>query len=169
MFGTPRNMSPTSWEYTDEQTREQFHATWAQLTATPNLWLTESPLPNTSRLVKLTHDLFNIVYFITDRAHTPGLPTVLQTKIWLAYTFPGISQWENVIVTTGKSKGGTAADLKLTHFIDDRPKNCVEVQAAVPDCHVYMCNATWNKTDPWPGEKRVKDFDEFADIVRRRK
>jgi hypothetical protein len=67
----------------------------------------------------------------------------------------------------GYEKGPLAAALKYDYFIDDRPKNCLDIQKAVPTCKVYLKNSSHNLSfdAEAAGLTRVRDFDEFAIII----
>ena len=66
------------------------------------------------------------------------------------------------------NKGPLAAALHMDYFIDDRPKNCLEILSAVPTCLVYLKESSHNANYKAPKSiTRVKDFNTFAEEVLR--
>jgi hypothetical protein len=79
------------------------------------------------------------VYFITTR---PGKLSKVQTEIWLegcGYNVPTV-----LIAPSPQAKALLAAGLGLTHMIDDRTENCVEIRRASPQTQVFCLSAGWN-------------------------
>ena len=60
-----------------------------------------------------------------------------------------------------------AQALKYDYFIDDRPKNCLAVQAASPNTKIYLNYAShnWDFDAEKHGMTRVANVNEFAKIV----
>lgn len=165
-FGVPTDdRLPVDWAWSNMGwTKDQESALWQQLHDTPDFWTTLKPIKTVDpelvrRLSKNTS-----LYFPTARAQAIGtLSTRDQCARWLLNEF-GIL-FPTVIVST--EKGPLAAALKYDYFIDDRPKNCVEVKAARPQCKVFMSDASHNQSTTLDGIPRVSGFNEFAEIVLR--
>jgi uncharacterized HAD superfamily protein len=143
-------------------TKEEVNKTWEAVKKTRNFWLNlgreKGVSAQTLRRMAKTNDLV----FITARAQTKGYSVQQQSAAWLALEFG--MKWPTVIEES--YKGPLAAALHLDYFIDDRPENCWEIAQAVPTCLVYLKNLPHNADFKAPKRiTRVKDFNEFADIV----
>lgn len=157
----PIGTIPDSWEWNNfDLTKEQHDAVWEKIRETFNFWKKIDPMsgasPKLLRRIVADHK----VVFITARVESDGDSVQRQTAAWLDDTF-GI---EYPTVLASYDKGPLAAALKLDAFIDDRPKNIIEIKQAVPTCQMYLKNSGHNQT--WIGDAiRVKDFNEFAKII----
>jgi hypothetical protein len=148
----------TSWAFESLGiTQEEEKIFWRHVDNTPNWWLGLRPMPHTLTLPELVRN--HRCVFITNRQDGSGMPIEMQTTSWLRANF-GLSE-PTVLIC--KNKGPVVHGLDLDFYIDDRPKNCDEVQAYARDCRVYMCDATYNITDPFP--LRVPNFDAFARLI----
>lgn len=163
LFGKPEvGVLPHDWNMSGILTKEEVSKSWDAIKNTRNFWLNLSrekgvTSQNLRRMAK-TNDLI----FITARTQTKGYSVQQQSAAWLALEFA--LKWPTVIEES--NKGPLAAALHLDYFIDDRPENCLEILEAVPKCKVYLKNLTHNADfKPWKGITRVRDFNEFAEIV----
>jgi uncharacterized HAD superfamily protein len=120
-----------------------------------DFWLSLERLPNTNQLAKREPQLE--YFFITSRFSTIGLPTTYQSEMWLKQQY-GLKA---PFVIVSSEKGKEAAKLDLTHFIDDRAENCVEVKDAVPGCQVAVFDTTYNRHLKDPRILRVTDFNQW--------
>ena len=166
-FGRPAlGTKPIDWEWSNaELSREEIGSLWVDVSNSLNFWenLPRDPGASVIGMHKLKHiaDLF----FITARAETKGESTQFQSARWLDYNFA--LTYPTVIVD--KNKGPIAAALGLNYFVDDRPKNCLEIKEAVPECEVFLKRACHNLDYAAPEWMKVVDsFDEFAEILYRR-
>jgi 5'(3')-deoxyribonucleotidase len=164
LYGVDENLRPTSWEWDDvNMTEEMVNGVWKEIFATENFWCHVGTEPGASmeRLRRL--DKHCKLYFPTARAFVPGYDVGWQSSWWLVNNF-GL-RFPTVIVSN--EKGPLAAALKYDYFIDDRPKNCLEVKAARPECKVFLKTSTHNlKFDLSDrGILRIENFDAFADLV----
>ena len=166
MYGRPPlGTMPIDWEGSNLQvTPDEYKAFWTEATTVWNLWEFLEPLPSfdhdTKRLLYSTnarHDVF----FVTNRFPTLGKTPMKQTKAWL-HNVAGILQ-PNVMLA--KDKGPMASVLELDAFLDDRPKNCLDVLAARPAARVYLCNSSHNQPFSDPRIPRVKDLKEFLNLI----
>jgi hypothetical protein len=164
-FGRPSlGTKPIDWEWSNvELSQVEIGSLWKDISDSENFW-EKLPIDPGASMLSM-HKLKNIadLVFITARNNTKGNPTQYQCAKWLDFNF-GLS-YPTVIVD--KNKGPIAAALKLDYFIDDRPKNCWEIQDAVPTCKVFLKDACHNLNfnlgyRPLP---RVRDFDTFANLV----
>ena len=152
----------SDWDFKDIMTKEEVSKSWEAVKNTRNFWLNlrreKGVTSQNLRSMAKTNDLI----FITARAHTKGYSVQQQSAAWLALEFA--LKWPTVIEED--RKGPLAAALHLDYFIDDRPSNCLEILEAVPKCKVYLKNLPHNADfKPWKGITRVRDFNEFAEIV----
>jgi uncharacterized HAD superfamily protein len=159
--GTPADsLIQTSWSFDSLGiTREQESRMWRKIDAIPNWWLNHDKLPNTELLPELCAK--HRVIFITNRKDGTGWPIEDQTKIWLKRNFGVVNT--NVILSD--AKGPVAVGLKLDYFIDDRPKNVLEVIAEAPATRVFLQDGSYNQE--CKGVDRVVSFNEFVEVIRR--
>jgi hypothetical protein len=116
-------------------------------------------------LVRLLHDATTMV-FPTARFATRGAPVAHQSARALRNQY-GI-EYPTVIV--GDNKGPLAGALEYDYFIDDRPKNVLEVKAARPECKVFLADSCHNRgtgTMTVLGGKGIPRIDGFNDFAKR--
>jgi 5'(3')-deoxyribonucleotidase len=166
MYGRPPlDTMPVDWEGSNLQvSAEEYKAFWTEAAKTYNLWLALEPLPAFNytamkllQYLDTKHDLF----FVTNRFKTPGLSPSKQTKAWLRIE----ADLNSPTVVLAKEKGPMASVLELDAFIDDRPKNVLDVLAARPCCKVYLCDSSHNKAFNDPRIPRVASFNAFAKLI----
>jgi 5'(3')-deoxyribonucleotidase len=156
------------WEWnglgkTPEDTQTIIDGVWAEILNTENFW---EELPIEAGVDPwLVSDLNHKakVYFPTARAICRGRDVGEQSAYWLRKNF--MLPFPTVFVSD--QKGPLASALKYDYFIDDRPKNCVEVKKARPECKVFMKTAGHNTGVVLPDIPRIEGFNEFAAIVLR--
>jgi len=167
IYGRPQpETKPVDWEWSNfGLSKEEQGVVWDRIINTFNFWekLMVEPGADRISMVRLLQDGHDLV-FITARAKTSGYTVQEQSARWLNKNF-GIS-YPTVIVDT--NKGPLAAALKLDYFVDDRPKNCWEIQDAVPTCKVFLKNSSHNVNQDlgYRPLERVKDFNEFVNKVK---
>jgi 5'(3')-deoxyribonucleotidase len=167
LHGVDPKLRPSDWEWTGlgktpEETVKITEDVWAAIIANPYFWTELEVEPGASVDLVQRLELKTKLYFPTARAVTAGGVDVgFQSAQWLLNNFDIL--FPTVIV--GDKKGPLANALKYDYFVDDRPKNCVEVKAARPECQVFLKTASHNTTIVLPGIERVENFDEFARIV----
>ena len=125
-----------------------------------DFWLSLERLPNTSQLGKLQNELE--YFFITSRFNTVGLPTNYQSEAWLKKQY-GLKA---PFVIVSQEKGKLAAELELTHFIDDKAENCVAVKDTVPSCQVAVFDASYNRHLKDPRILRVTNLNNWLKEIR---
>jgi 5'(3')-deoxyribonucleotidase len=161
----PLGTAPIDWEGSNLQlTPEETTQSWIEVAKVKNFWSSLKPLPSfdletmllLTKLVAL-HDVF----FVTNRFDTPGASPLKQTKYWL-YLHASI-QAPNVLIA--KEKGPMASVLQLDVFIDDRPKNLIDVLAARPNAKIYLADSSHNQNFNDPRFPRVKDLKEFLKLI----
>jgi hypothetical protein len=109
------------------------NAVWERIRATENFWTSLKPID--PQAVQRLHALMLRhrweVVFITQRPSTAGETVQRQTQRWLVqqgFDMP------SVLVIAG-SRGAAAQAMRLTHHVDDSPRNCLDVKSdssAVP-------------------------------------
>jgi hypothetical protein len=99
---------------------------WREIQNTPNFWLTLHPIEEDC--IRRIHELMLQhaweVFFITQRPSTAGATVQRQTQQWLVrqgFDLP------SVLLISG-SRGGAAAALGLTYYVDDNPQNCLDIR-----------------------------------------
>ena len=138
-------------------TKEEENKMWRTIDVTPNWWLNHQPMPDTDLLPELNEK--HRVVFITNRKDGTGWPIEDQSKHWIKRNF-GIF---NPTVIISDNKGPLADGLNLHYFIDDRPKNILDVITYAGRTEVYLQDGTYNQE--MVGVDRVKNFNEFASII----
>lgn len=157
----PIGTEPIDWEWSNlGMTKEQMDEAWAEVRQTYNFWDSLSKEKGATRDQMEQLDSQHNLYFITARLATTGDSIQHQSCRWLLNEF-GLA-FPTVLVTY--DKGPLAAALKLDYFIDDRPKNVIEIANAVPTCKVFLKNSTHNASyeSPYP---RIATFDDFVKLV----
>lgn len=167
-FGRPAlGTQPVDWEWSNfGLSKDEQDAVWADIKSEPYFWetLDAEKGADPSKLHAL--DILHTVYFPTARVNVNGPdPAARQSARWLRNGF-GI-RFPQVFAAFDKKPMALA--LKYDYFIDDRPKNCIDIQDALPQCKVYLKDSSHNQTFVCGGPNnnftRVKDFNEFADII----
>ena len=164
LYGVPElDAQPIDWEWSNfPVNKEQHGKIWDRIKNTRNFWLNLDRAKGVSsqnmRALAKLHDLV----FITARVPSKGFSVQQQSAAWLSLNlglkYPTVIEESN--------KGPLAAALHLDYFVDDRPKNCLEILGAVPTCLVYLKESSHNASFKAPKSiTRVKDFNEFAEIV----
>lgn len=158
-YGVDPSLRPTSWEWDDvNMTADMVKGTWDDIIAIENFWETLDVVQGVEP--RLIQSLDNNVklYFPTARALVKGDDVGKQSARWIRNKF-GIDI-PTVIVSS--EKGEMAKALKYDYFIDDRPKNCLDIKAALPDCQVFLANASHNQAFSDPRIPRVSGVNNFA-------
>jgi 5'(3')-deoxyribonucleotidase len=163
-FGRPElGTKPVDWAWSNfGLSKEEQEEVWGAICSAPNFWerLAVENGASYSSMEKLRSRKDVDLVFITARAVTAGNSVQEQSCRWLLNNF-GVP-FPTVIVDT--NKGPLAAALKLDYFIDDRPKNCWEIQDAVPTCKVFLKNSSHNVNQDlgYRPLERIEDFDAFV-------
>lgn len=163
-YGIDPTLRPTSWEWDGlEMTADRVDGTWETVLHTPNFWETLEVIPGVDRQAVRDLDAHTKLYFPTARAVLHGgIDVGKQSARWLENNF-GL-RFPTVFVSA--EKGPLASALKYDYFIDDRPKNLVEVKKAHPACKVFLQNASHNASfENPPDMPRVSSVNEFVNIV----
>jgi 5'(3')-deoxyribonucleotidase len=165
-FGRPElGTAPIDWEWSNVlPSKEEQALVWSDALALPDFWETLDRDPGASFESLQALDKMFTLYFPTARVETKtGMPVRKQSAKWLIEKF-GV-QYPTVIVAY--EKGPMATALKYDYFVDDRPKNCLDIQKALPNCKVFLKSASHNLLYDAVanGLIRVASFDEFAKIV----
>lgn len=164
-FGVDPTLRPTSWEWDDcDMSADKVDGTWNEIIHNrPNWWETLDVEAGVDRL--LLHQVFNRtkMFFPTARANNVGRPVEIQSMRWLFQKLDIL--YPNVIVSG--EKGPLASALKYDYFIDDRPKNCIDIKQASPSTKVFMKTASHNTSFDLSdkGIPRIANFNEFAKVV----
>lgn len=165
LFGdgwTPRDI--TTWNYAKDQygyTREEDKEAWSLVKASPTFWFDLPPLEGAEKFLTDLLDLPHDVYFITNRM---GTHVKIQTEEWLyAHGFRDVP---TVLISADKDL--ICEGLGITHYIDDKQENCVDV-SGVPNVSTYMLAQSWNRqvnvftNQPIP---RINTLQEFMDVIK---
>jgi 5'(3')-deoxyribonucleotidase len=136
---------------------------WAEIKSMNNFWMKLGVEPGADWELLQELEKKHVVYYPTARVNTVGYHAGQQSAAWLSQRF-GI-QCPTVIAAY--EKGPLARALKYDFFLDDRPKNCIDIQAALPNCRVFLKDSSHNQDFDagLNGFTRVKDFNEFANII----
>jgi 5'(3')-deoxyribonucleotidase len=123
----PHTEEPPCWAYPTAIgfSEEDERAAWNSVKNDPGFWLTLDPLFEAQQALSVLSTMYNVgheVYFMTTRM---GVHPHLQSMTWLE-----LNGFPNASVLISSNKGPVAQGLALTHFIDDKPENCFDVDAA---------------------------------------
>lgn len=155
---------PVDWEWSNlGMSREQQDALWEDVKATWSFWTTLDVEPGVDFPLLQQLENKHSVFYPTARIEVAG-KTVAQQSAWWLNNRLGV-RFPTVIASY--EKGPLAAALKYDFFLDDRPKNCLDIQKACPNCRVFLKDSSHNQTfnEKEHGFTRVKDFNEFAKII----
>lgn len=161
----PEIFEPPCWEYATVYgyTKDEDRAAWKEITSDPIFWRRLSVLPGAQEFLNNLDDARHAVYFITSR---PGIATKHQTETWLRNF---VLNPTVLIAKSSEHKGIIARGLELTHFLDDKPENCLAVKEHTIECHVYLLDARYNRwadLDPrYADIVRIYDLDKFARVI----
>lgn len=145
---------PESYGYTD---LEVSYA-WQTIKLGGAFWYSLKPYRDTSTALGILSDLMmhgDDVYFITAR---PGINAKLQTENWIRERFPHLTR-PTVTVLITPHKGLAARTLDLTHYIDDRWENCLDV-AAAGKTKTFLMDRPWN----WGNDADRRDITRVSSI-----
>lgn len=157
-------VEPPCWEYATHYgyTIEQDRAVWHYITHDGDFWRRLAPYPGADDFLWWLDTVADEVYFITTR---PGLRVKEQSEEWLMAH--GCDR-PTVLIARGE-KGMLATGLQLTHFLDDRPENCLSVAEQSGDTRVYLLEQrynAWATSDPrYARITRVPNLDAFQQAV----
>lgn len=145
------------WEIEAGLSKADESRVWKEIITSPTFWY-ELPTHKGAKefLANLNDFYYNHdIYFITSR---PGAGAKSQTEMWLT-SF----RFQNPTVLISSQKGLCAKALKLTHYIDDRIENCLDVKAEAFNTNGYMLARPWNTT--LDGIPRLNNLEEFLQIL----
>jgi len=165
-FGRPEpGTLPVDWEWSNfGLSKDEQSAVWGDIKSDPYFWQMLSVEEGVSARLLAELEQKHTVYYPTARVDANlGASAAKQSAYWLRKKF-GI-QFPAVFATYDKKPMALA--LKYDYFIDDRPKNCLDIQSALPNCKVYLKDSSHNAAFDAEanGLTRVRDFDEFAKII----
>lgn len=162
--------TPPCWNYAPVYgyTREEDSRTWVAIRDSPDFWMSPDPLPAALpflwALQASDRRTAPEYYFITTR---PGASVKYQTERWLQ----NLGFYNPTVLITRGDKGQLAAGLGLTHFIDDRPENCLDVRAARGErCRVFLLDARYNRAQQdecrLAGIEVIPSLSAFQEVLR---
>ena len=92
----------------------------------------------------------------------------IQTARWIARNTGLV--WPTVLVAKdANNKAALGAALGLDVFVDDRLKNCLEMEIEVPKCRIFLHTASHNVNEPITCLPRVGSLAEMWRILDERK
>jgi len=149
----------TCWNWPTDQygyTKEEYKSAWEQVWASDKFWAQLTPYPDTIRFFKSIRPISDDIYFITQRA---GRSVKRQTENWLKRYGAG----EIPTVLISGDKAGCCEALGITHYIDDKDENCLDVQSK-SGANVTMLARGWNHEQI--GIPRIDKLEEWVEEVR---
>ncbi len=156
-FGKPRPAINT-WNYSTDQfgyTKDQDRAAWKAVMASGSFWRDLPPYKDTLEFLTTLRLMPVRVTFITSRV---GQDVLGQTQSWLdANGFP------HAQVIISSNKGDTCRRIGVTHYIDDKNENCLDVFNKNPGLRVVMYAQPWNQEQP--GIMRIDKLGTFLDLI----
>lgn len=155
-----------TWNYPEHfgYSAAEVSAVWEDIKDDANFWVDLNDYPQTRVVLAQLQDLSTYggsadVYFITAR---PGIDAKVQTEEWLLEMGFG-----EPTVLMSSAKGLCARALNLTHYIDDRWENVVDVRTYNPTTKVFLLTQPWNANNDAAAEgvTRVSSVLEFVQPV----
>ena len=140
----PRPYEPPCWEFPRHcgYTLDEDRKAWTAVAADEYFWERLLMYPSAGwpyqRLMEWSILGAHDVYFMTNRK---GLHVKQQTERWLRCRYNGRAV-PTVLITDNKPYAAIA--LHLDALIDDYHQNTQEMALAVPTCHTYLLNRSWN-------------------------
>lgn len=167
-YGRPAiGSAPIDWEWSNVlPDKNEQAAVWSDALDNAHFWENLEVNAGVTPAVVQELDQKHTLYFPTARVETKtGMSVRKQSAYWLQER---LGVWFPTVIVAYE-KGPMATALKYDYFIDDRPKNCLDIKAALPNCKVYLKDASHNRQFQilhHPSiEGTVKTFDEFAKII----
>lgn len=154
-----RYARPVDWAWSNfDINPEEMKACFAECAKIPDFHRGLEILPGVDERLVNRLSIATSMVFPTARFDTLGHSTQYQSAQWL---------WDNFnirfpTVIVANDKGPLAAALKYDYFIDDRPKNVLEVKEARPECKVFLADSCHNQNFNHPDIQRVSGFNSFA-------
>lgn len=147
----PALEDPPCWDYetTYGYTEAHIEQAWRAIRADGEFWALLDPYPGVRGFLdwlwrevahaNWTQGSSHEVYFITAR---PGHRAKDQAELWLKHHgFAG----KVPTVLMAQDKGRIAADLKLTHVLDDKPDHIEDVRAYHGRCTAVLLDRAYNR------------------------
>lgn len=137
---------PTAYGYTKANENEA----WDRINKSEDFWASLRPMFGAQAFLQelaFCRGAGHEVYFMTTRT---GESPHLQSAFWIQQH--GFSQ--PTVAICRNNKGGMAQTVGLTHFIDDKPDNCLSVRGACPDARIFLLRREWNT---WFHDKAAAD------------
>jgi 5'(3')-deoxyribonucleotidase len=156
--------APVDWDWSNwKLSKEELDGLWFDLSQTENFWIGLKPEPGIDNAQLKRLEKKNNLVFPTARALCPGFPVGFQSALWLQMHTGLLAP----SVFVSYNKGGLARELKYDYFIDDRPKNVIEVKEAVPECRVFLQDSSHNQTfdEVKYGIVRVRHVNDFMNTI----
>ena len=143
------NFLPQNWSWSDVMTADQWTAIWNELMAVEDFWVHLSELPGVRDLHSfLAKNNDAQVYFITSRADSAGMSTLVQTTQWLEQRnlWPRVDR-SIVIVTNAADKWKHIKALEIPWFLDDYLPTIVQIQSICESTCGVVFDAPYNQDD----------------------
>jgi 5'(3')-deoxyribonucleotidase len=154
LFGEPIDWHMSNWFASDRQ----FEEAWHQHCRIPNFYRMLVPVPDVYKISWRWFANKHLLYFLTNRPCTAGLPIEVQTADWLRnYLY-----LSHPTVIVSDDKGSLAKALKLDVFIDDKPENLLEVCSANPSTRLYLMDCLHNRSRDMSCMTRVNCLVDFV-------
>lgn len=149
----PRPFAIPTWYYSEfyGYTKEEMTGVWEKIKTSQIYWNCLKPYVGVEDFLGTVSGI--PTYFITDRA---GPNVKAQTEKWLRNV--GVS---NPTVLISREKGTCCRVLNVTHYLDDKIENCLDVQEKSPTTKTFMLARPWNAA--LPGIPRVPDLSTFLE------
>jgi len=161
----PSEYEPSSWDFADVLTKEEWEKVWAAIKITPYFWSRqEEYLENVKALRDYLKLAGILVYFITSRVETIGLNAEAQSTHWLKIR--GLKNyWQKdpqVIVSKSENKFKLMNQHNIAMSIDDKAET-VEQCNSLNGHRAFLLDRPYNRNSKEP---RVYSMAEFLEKVK---
>jgi hypothetical protein len=145
------DLSTWDWPQASGYSTPQVEAAWTTVADSENFWKALPKYPTTEADLFWLHKRWVMgddIYFITSR---PGHMVKQQSEEWLnAFNGYGAYAVPNPTVILTSQKGLVCKALGITHFVDDRIENVMDVFTQSPGTLAYLFDRPWNHSSNWP-------------------
>lgn len=133
---------PPCWHWAEEvgYSKEEDAQAWEAIKGSPSFWMGLRPLLEAPETITILNSLYHQGHEVYYISHRFGTGAHVQTAAWLMQQ----GALMPTVLMSG-DKGPIAKGLELTHFIDDKPENALEVRLQAPSCKTFLLSKSYNK------------------------
>ncbi len=156
----PADYVPTTWDYTDVMSKDEWDTVWAVIKTIPDFWLRAPGYEkNISELQEFLKEFPETrLFFITARITTGGVRPRTQTEQWLEkfglWPRNGLS---TVLVSRPENKINLMREANIHFSIDDKKETVAACQMLL-NHEAYLFDQPWNQDSNLPRVFSIKEY-----------